>query len=208
MFFVVNNLTFTESIKLHQTTFGLNLSDEKISLLAKYYDLIQQHNEILHLVAPCEAEEFAIRHILESLTLLEYLPQNARFADLGTGAGLPSIPCLLVREDLQGILIESKFKKVGFLKKVFTNHELESRARIINRQFEEIIKPNVSYILCRAIDKFTKKLPNILKWSANCTLLFFGGNSLRDELVKNHLKFSEKLMPMSEQRFLFITKKK
>jgi 16S rRNA (guanine527-N7)-methyltransferase len=202
------SLTFTESIKLHQTAFGLNLSDEKISLLAEYYNLIQQHNEILHLVAPCDAEEFAVRHILESLTLLEYLPQNARFADLGTGAGLPSIPCLLVREDLQGILIESKVKKVGFLQKVLANCELEERAGIINRQFQEIAKPNVSFVLCRALDKFTKKLPQILKWSANCSLLFFGGNSLRDELIKNRVKFTEKLMPMSEQRFLFISKKK
>jgi 16S rRNA (guanine(527)-N(7))-methyltransferase RsmG len=201
------SLTFTESIKLHQTAFGLNLSDEKISLLVKYYDLIQQHNEILHLVAPCDAEEFAIRHILESLTLLEHLPQNSRFADLGTGAGLPSIPCLLVREDLQGILIESKLKKVAFLQEVLANCELESRAGIINRQFEELVKPNVSFVLCRAIDKFTKKLPQILKWSANCSLLFFGGNSLRDELIKNRVKFTDKLMPMSEQRFLFISKK-
>ena len=197
---------FIESIKKHQNTFNLNLPNEKTNALANYYELICENNALLHLVAPSSAEEFAIRHILESLTLLEYLPEKASFADVGTGAGLPSIPCLIVREDLRGVLIEAKLKKANFLREVLADCQLEERAEIINRQFEEIVKPDVSYILCRALDKFTQKLPHLLKWSAGCALLFFGGNALRDELKKNGVKFKEKLMPMSVQRFLFITK--
>jgi 16S rRNA (guanine527-N7)-methyltransferase len=161
----------------------------------------------LHLVAPCRAEEFATRHILESLTLLEFLPQNVDFADIGTGAGLPSIPCLIVREDLRGVLIESKLRKADFLADVLAKCELEERAYVINRQFEEIEKPDVSYILCRALDKFTQKLPKMLRWSQNCNLLLFAGNAIRDELKYQRITFSEKLMPFSEQRFLFVSEK-
>ncbi len=199
-------MNFSESIKLHQKTFGIDLSDDKISALDSYYQLIQQHNDILHLVAPCEAEEFATRHILESLVLLEFLPINAKFADIGTGAGLPSIPCLIVREDLRGVLIESKAKKVNFLIEAVEKCGLENRARIVNRQFEEIVNIDCKYVTCRALDKFTKKLPNILLWAEKCNLLFFGGNSLRDELKKNRVKFNWRLMPLSEQRFLFMSK--
>ena len=199
---------FIEAIKHHQTTFGLNLSDEKISLLNDYYQLVQEHNEILHLVAPCDEKEFATRHILESLTMLEFLPNKTRFADIGTGAGLPAIPCLIVRDDLRGILIESKAKKTGFLQKVLEKCHLEKRVKIVNKQFEEVRNFNISYVSCRALDKFTDKLPSILKWSGNCGLLFFGGNNLRESLQKNRLRFKEKLMPLSEQRFLFISKKK
>jgi hypothetical protein len=92
------------------------------------------------------------------------------------------------------------------LQKVLADCRLEKRAQIVNRQFEEIIKPDVSYVSCRALDKFTQKLPRLLKWAAGCGLLFFGGNALREELKKNKVKFKEKLMPMSEQRFLFIAK--
>lgn len=199
-------MNFSEAVKLHQPIFGIDLSDEKITALNTYYELIQQHNEILHLVAPCQAEEFATRHILESLTLLEFLPKNAKFADIGTGAGLPSIPCLIVREDLKGVLIESKAKKTKFLLEAVEKCGLENRARIVNRQFEEIVNIDCKYVTCRALDKFTKKLPNILSWAEKCNLLFFGGNSLRDELKKNHIKFNWKLMPLSEQRFLFVSK--
>lgn len=197
---------FVETIKKHQNAFDLNLTDEKINALTDYYELIQQHNEILHLVAPCSPEEFAVRHILESLTVLEFLPENSRFADVGTGAGLPSIPCLIVREDLRAVLIESKLKKANFLREVLAKCKLENRAEIINRQFEEIEKPDVSYILCRALDKFTKKLPNLLKWSERSSLLFFGGNNLREEFDKLKINYAEKLMPLSDQRYLFYVK--
>jgi 16S rRNA (guanine527-N7)-methyltransferase len=198
-------VNFSDAIKFHQNAFGVDLTDEKIAALNSYYELIQQHNEILHLVAPCDAEEFATRHILESLTLSAYLPKNAKLADIGTGAGLPSVPCLIAREDLHAVLIESKAKKVSFLREVSVECELENRVKIVNRQFEETVNVDCRYVTCRALDKFVKKLPNLLVWSEKCKLLFFGGNSLRDELRKNRVEFTEKLLPLSEQRFLFIS---
>lgn len=197
---------FTAAIKKHQAAFDLNLSEEKIAALADYYEFIEKHNAILHLVAPSTTEEFAIRHILESLALLEFLPKNARFADVGAGAGLPSIPCLLAREDLRGILIESKPKKANFLEEVLEKFNLSNRAQIINKQFEEAVRPDVSFVTCRALDKFTGKLPRLLKWPGKADLLFFGGNNLREALQKQRIEFKEKLLPLSEQRFLFIAR--
>jgi len=211
LFFVLFNFSmreqFIKALEKHQNSFGLQLGDEQIRRLAGYYELVQAHNDLLHLVAPATAEEFAARHILESLTLLEFLPKRAGLADVGAGAGLPSLPCLLAREDLYGFLIESKIKKASFLEEALAKFNLERRARIINRQFEEIEKPNAAFVTCRALDKFMQKLPKILKWSRGSSLLFFGGNSLRDELKKHNVRFREKLMPMSEQRFLFYTRK-
>jgi 16S rRNA (guanine(527)-N(7))-methyltransferase RsmG len=197
---------FITAIKTHQADFGLNLPDEKIARLADYYEIVMEHNAILHLVAPSSAEEFATRHILESLTLLEYFPQNARFADIGAGAGLPSIPCLLVRDDLQAVLIESKIKKTKFLEEAVERLGITDRVQIVNRQFEEAEAGNFTFVTCRALDKFTDKLPKLLKWSGKRGLLFFGGNNLRDALQKQKVKFDEKLMPMSEQRYLFISR--
>ncbi len=195
---------FIEAIKKYQAEFGLDLPDGKIESLADFYEFIQQHNAILHLVAPSSTEEFVIRHILESLALLEFLPENARFADIGAGAGLPSLPCLIVREDLRGVLIESKLKKAKFLEEVAAKLELENRVIIENKQFEEIFKKDVNFVTCRALDKFTKKLPKILNWSKGCKILFFGGHNLGEALEKCGVEFEQKLMPQSEQRFLFI----
>jgi len=196
---------FVEALIQNQPNFEILISAEKINELACYYQLVQKHNEILHLVAPSSPETFAVRHVLESLFLQNFLPENARFADIGTGAGLPSIPCLILREDLRGALIESKLKKVAFLEEVLQKCELEKRARIFNRQFEELAKPDdVNFVTCRALDKFTQKLPKILRWSKKSKLLLFGGNGLGEEFTKHGVEFEQKLIPQSEQRFLFI----
>ena len=195
---------FLEALRSNAMLFDIGLSDGVTERLADYYDLVREHNPILHLVAPSSPEEFATRHILESLAILEFLPPKARFADVGTGAGLPSIPCLIARADLSGALIESKEKKTGFLRAVVRQLQLSARTEIINRQFSEVPRPAVSHVTCRALDRFTQKLPQLLKWSADSTLLFFGGKLLGDELKKNGLHPIEKLMPLSDQRFLFV----
>lgn len=198
------------ALNQHQDAFGIRLTGSTISRLANYYEMVAKHNDMLHLVAPSSienAEEFAVRHILESLALLEHLPQNAKFADVGTGAGLPGVPCLIARRDLKGYLVESKPKKTFFLNDVREAFGLQKQMAVIERQFEEFKKPDVRVVTCRAIDKFTQKLPSLIKWSAGSYMIFFGGDNLREELKKHGLVFREKLLPLSEKRFLFQIKK-
>jgi 16S rRNA (guanine527-N7)-methyltransferase len=158
----------------------------------------------LHLVGPCSADEFVVRHILESLTLLNHLPTGAKFADVGTGAGLPSIPCLVVREDLKTVLIESKHKKARFLENTIEELGLRSRATVANRQFEEVDPAGCSAITCRALDKFTENLPRLIKWAGPRTMLLFGGNRLGEALGKLTVNVTQALLPMSDQRYCFV----
>lgn len=197
---------FIKGLRDNQALFGTELADDAVERLADYYDLIQEHNEFLHLVAPTTPEEFATRHILESLTLLEYLPHGIWFADVGTGGGLPSIPCILAREDLKAVLVESKEKKVKFLTHVVEKLRLKHRTRISPKQFAETNLGHCEAVTCRALDKFTEKLPRLIKWSGKSQLLFFGGENLKSALEKESVVFKRRLMPLSEQRYLFIAK--
>ena len=191
------------AINANRAAFGIDLSEVATERLADYYELVLESNAILHLVAPCSAEEFATRHILESLMLLEHLPKNALFADIGAGAGLPSIPCVLVRDDLQATLIESKEKKAEFLRIAIDRLELGERASVVNKQFGETGAGDSKFVTCRALDKFSEKLPSLIKWSGRRSLLFFGGEKLREGLQAAGGGFIQKLMPLSERRFLF-----
>ena len=198
---------FISAIRSHQSAFGLDLSSDVIERLADHFDLVTEHNPLLHLTGPCTPEEFAIRHVLESLTMLEFLPEGSRFADVGSGAGFPAIPCLIAREDLRSVLIESKEKKANFLKAAVEKLELNERATVVARQFAELQRPNVTQVTCRALDRFTQHLPRLVKWSGSKTLLFFGGPALRDAMKLQKLSFEERLMPMSEQRYLFFVRR-
>jgi len=193
-----------EAIRLNQAAFGLELLPEKVDRLADFYDLVQEHNPLLHLVARCSPEEFAVRHILESLTSLKYIAKNAHFADVGAGAGLPSIPCLLVRRDLRATLIESKVKKTDFLETAISELRIKEQTQVVNRQFDEVLSDDFSHITCRALDKFSERLARLLRWSNSKSLVLFGGAALGDALRKNRVWFEQELIPLSERRYLFV----
>jgi len=180
-------------------SFDLDLPAETVTLLGEYYSLLTRWNDRLHLVAPCSPEEFATRHILESLMLLRHLPQDARIADIGSGAGLPIIPCLIARADLQATLIESSQKKAVFLREAL--NAVQRNAIIIARRFEEIEAPEVSFVTCRALEQFTNKMSMLIDWAPRgSTLLLFGGDTLRKQLKS----FEQFLIPQSEKRYLFL----
>src|SRR5215217_858638 len=107
---------FEQSLISNMGSFELDLSGETVTLLDQYYSLLTRWNDRLHLVAPCSPEEFAVRHVLESLLLLRYLPSKATVADIGSGGGLPIIPCLIARPDVEATSIESSQKKAVFLR--------------------------------------------------------------------------------------------
>jgi len=177
-------------------SYDVDLSQETIAQLGEYYSLLRRWNDRLHLVAPCSPEEFATRHVLESLLLLKHLPQDAKIADVGSGAGLPIIPCLVARPDLEATLIESSQKKAVFLREAL--NAVGRRATIVARRFEEIEAPEVSFVSCRALDQFRDKLPALIEWAPKgATLLLFGGGGL--------LPTSNRIpIPQSERRFLYV----
>ena len=195
--------SFEQSLTSNMATFELDLSDDTITLLGDYYSLLTRWNDRLHLVAPCSPEEFAVRHVLESLLLLKHLPQNARVADIGSGGGLPIIPCLIARPDLEATLIESSQKKVVFLREA--SNRLGLRTTIVSQPFEDVPAPAVSFVSCRALDQFMRKLPALINWAPRgSTLLLFGGETLGDQLKQANVNFEQLLIPQSEKRYLFL----
>jgi len=183
-------------------SFNLDLPAETVSRLGEYYSLLTRWNDRLHLVAPCSPEEFAVRHVLESLMLLPHLAPNAHVADIGSGGGLPIIPCLIARPDLHATMIESSQKKSVFLREA--SNQLHLQSTIIARPFEQVEPPSVSFVTCRALDQFMQKLPALINWAGDSTLLLFGGETLREELRKANVNFESFLIPQSEKRFLFL----
>lgn len=192
-----------KALTANESAFGTELSDAARERLADYFEILTEHNARLHLVAPCPPEEFATRHVLESLTLLKHLPAGAAFADIGSGGGLPAIPCLLARDDLRARLIESKEKKAEFLRTAASSLQLTDRLEVIAKQFSETEPGETGFVTCRALDKFGERLRRLVKWSGGRPILFFGGEQLGGQLADLGLQTTAELMPLSERRYLF-----
>ncbi len=109
------------------------------SRLAAYLDLLLEANRRMNLVSAADARPGALveRHLADSLLGLAFLPapgnRRLRLLDIGTGGGFPAIPLLIVRGDLEGVLVESTAKKCRFLWGVVRT--LSLTAEIVNARF-------------------------------------------------------------------------
>lgn len=82
-------------------------SEEQANKFIKYYELLIEWNEKMNLTAITEEREVAEKHFADSLLPMELIPKNARCIDVGTGAGFPGIPLMIMRPDITVTLLDS-----------------------------------------------------------------------------------------------------
>jgi 16S rRNA (guanine527-N7)-methyltransferase len=116
---------------------GIGLSDAQASQLIGYVDLMEKWNRAFNLTAVRRRTELFSRHILESLAIKPYIC-GEKWADIGTGAGLPGVPLAITEPNKQFVLLDSNGKKTRFLLEVkralgLSNIEVET-SRVENWQ--------------------------------------------------------------------------
>jgi 16S rRNA (guanine527-N7)-methyltransferase len=125
--------------------------------------------------------------------------------DVGSGAGLPVIPCLVARSDLHVTLIESSPKKTVFLREALKHLNLDDRATVVAKRFEDLAPLHADVITCRALERFSEMLPRLIEWSPSGSALFlFGGDSLLARIKATGLPFESMQVPGSDRRRLLI----
>ena len=78
--------------------------------------LLLEYNEKYNLTTILEEKDMFYKHFLDSVLGERFFKPNARVAEIGSGAGFPSIPLKIIRSDLQFDLFESVGKKCEFLR--------------------------------------------------------------------------------------------
>ena len=108
--------------------FGLELNDRQIAQFEILYNLIVDWNMKINLTAIVDAKDFAVQHVIDSLTVWDAkkFVDVKNFVDVGTGAGFPAIPLKIFKPHLEVTLIDSLAKRVEFLKKVVAEIKLEN----------------------------------------------------------------------------------
>ncbi|MBI4767606.1 MAG: 16S rRNA (guanine(527)-N(7))-methyltransferase RsmG [Deltaproteobacteria bacterium] len=105
-------------------TLSIELSAYQIEQFMDYLALLVKWNRQINLTGLRSFREILIKHFLDSLTPLPYLPEKASLLDLGTGAGFPGLPIKIVRPHQPVTLIEASSKKVSFLKETVRHLKL------------------------------------------------------------------------------------
>lgn len=96
---------------------GFDVTAEQGEDLARFVELLLRWNRVYNLTGVRGAEEILDRHLVESLALRSLL-QGERVADVGSGGGLPGVPLAIVERARHFTLIESRAKRVRFLRHV------------------------------------------------------------------------------------------
>ena len=120
--------------------YGLELTPECYDKLDCYASFLVEYNENVNLTALTAPEDVLVKHFLDSMLLTKYIeiPLGAALIDVGTGAGFPSVPVLLLRQDLHVTLLDSLNKRIVFLQ--FLSEKLGLEVRCIHGRAEEAAK--------------------------------------------------------------------
>lgn len=104
-----------EFLKQCASEVGVELTLEQTKRLAAYFDMVVEKNKVFNLTAITEEKDFAIKHIADSLAGISEIPQNSALLDIGAGAGFPSMPIAITREDVKVTALDSTAKKMNFI---------------------------------------------------------------------------------------------
>lgn len=72
-------------------------------------------NEKYNLTAIKEPKKIVLNHYADCATLALYLPNGATVADIGCGAGFPTLPLAILRDDLKITAIDSTAKRINYV---------------------------------------------------------------------------------------------
>ncbi len=180
-------------------------------------------NRVVNLSGITEKKEMVIKLLLESLVALPYLPARGTLLDIGSGAGVPGLIIKIARPEFQVHLLESRAKKVSFLKNTIRALNLKGVDAYHGRaeKYNELpgLLPSYNIVAVRALASIKKTITICSPYLAPGSLLVtFKGPIIEKEieesrdlmtklLLSEKYKVRYKLPTNNSIRYLLILKK-
>lgn len=193
---------------------GINITDDQINLLDKFYELLVEWNKKINLTTITEYEAVYLKHFYDSLTLYKEVNLNAdiTLCDVGTGAGFPGIVLKICFPNLKITLIDSLQKRVNYLNEIIKELGL-SEIKAIHTRMEDYSRENEEYfdiITARAVAnmnilleisvKSLKTNGHLVLMKANCEEEISNSKNVLKELGCELIKINEFELPKEESK--------
>ena len=122
---------------------GINLTNNQLAQLEKYYNLLIEWNNKINLTRITEKEDVYLKHFYDSLTLIKVidLTKDLTLCDVGTGAGFPGIVLKIVFPNLKITLVDSLNKRIIYLNEIIKELGLKD-IEAIHTRAEDYAKLN------------------------------------------------------------------
>ena len=133
---------FNLNLKEKAEKLNINLSNDQIEKFYKYMNILLKWNEFMNLTAITNPDEIILKHFIDSLSINEYINENDKIIDVGTGAGFPGIPLKIVNEEAEMMLLDSLNKRLNFLEEVIKENNL-SKIETLHSRAEDAGRNNL-----------------------------------------------------------------
>ena len=171
--------------------FGVNFNERQLEQFEIFYNLIVDWNTKINLTAIVDEKDFAVKHVIDSLTVwdAEKFADVKNFLDVGTGAGFPAIPIKIFQPQLEVTLIDSLAKRVEFLKKVVAELNLEN-VKCLHGRAEDLardknLRENFDLVTARAVARLNILAEYCLPFARiGGTFAALKGKIFREEIVE------------------------
>jgi len=168
---------------------GVSFDQTAIERFEAFHAILDEYNQKMDLTAVLDEDERIDRHDLDSAAPLAkgLLAPNAKIIDVGTGAGFPGMPLLILRPDLEMTFLDALNKRILFLQdalsrlglKAATLHaRAEDAARMADHR--EMYDAAVSRAVASAAVLQELTLPFV---KTGGTAIAWKGPGVQDELV-------------------------
>lgn len=145
---------------------GLPWADdtEAVAKLAVIISDLAVFNEKINVTAVTELRAAAAVHIADSLTVSRFLPEGTLMIDIGCGGGFPSLPLAAVRPDLSVTSLDSREKKLLFIKEEKEKLGLSGITTLAGRA-EELGHTDRRALYGAAVCRAVAKLPVLCEYA-------------------------------------------
>jgi 16S rRNA (guanine527-N7)-methyltransferase len=171
---------------------------EQVAMLERYRALLAEWNEKMNLVGPATLEVFWSRHAWDSAQILPLAPDALRWADLGTGAGLPGVVLAIRGKGRTGFhveLVDSLAKRCRFLQAVVDELDLPATVRNARAEALDLAVDVVTARACAPLVRLLGYAESYLRRGA--TGLFLKGQDVASELEEatKYWEFDADILP-------------
>ena len=100
-------------------------SDEQLTKLKKYVEMLDRWNKTYNLTSVRDPKDMIPVHIFDSLMVADYI-KGDNCLDVGSGAGLPTIPLAIMQPERQFTSLDTNGKKTRFVQQAIIELDLKN----------------------------------------------------------------------------------
>lgn len=117
------------------------LNDDNAEKLYRFSNILLETNKTFNLTAITDEKEVILKHFVDCASISRHIPIGSTLIDVGCGAGFPSLPIAILRDDVRVTSLDSTTKKIDFINRTAKELSLKNIVAISSRA-EDFAKTN------------------------------------------------------------------